>query len=166
MATKLKRFFNKRGVSPLIATVLLISFAVALGSIVLNLSRTLHFWDECSEISMKIREIDEAQACYFGKGKKSLIHLIVRNNGNRDIDGLGIWITGEKGSQLQEFNYPPIEMGKVFNTKYNPAYYDYSSHGRIKNIQIFPKVKKEDALEVCTRSSIKAETIIECASRP
>jgi len=69
MVVKSRNFLNKRGVSPLIATVLLISFAVALGSIVLNLSRTLHFWDECSEVSIKIRELDEAQACYFGKGK-------------------------------------------------------------------------------------------------
>ena len=166
MVVKSRNFLNKRSVSPLIATVLLISFAVALGSIVLNLSRTLHFWDECSEISIKVRELDESQACYFGKGKKSIIHLIIKNNGNKDIDGLGIWITGEKGSQLQEFNYPTIEMGGVFDTKYNPAYYDYISYGRIKNIQIFPKVKKEGALEICTKNSLKLETVLECPSKP
>ena len=67
------RFFNnKRGVSPLIATVLLISFAVALGAVVLNWGRNLDIskpGDKCTGITIKIRTINNAQVCYAGSGQ-------------------------------------------------------------------------------------------------
>ncbi|MDP7623305.1 MAG: hypothetical protein QF436_04300, partial [Candidatus Woesearchaeota archaeon] len=55
---------NKRGVSPLIATVLLISFAVALGSVVLNWGRNIDIskpGDKCAGINIEIRNIDASQ---------------------------------------------------------------------------------------------------------
>src|SRR3989344_9535329 len=97
-----RKVFNKRGVSPLIATVLLISFAVALGSVVLNWGRNLDIakpGDACSGVSIKIRNIADADVCYGGSGSGTYINFVIDNIGSRDIGGLGIWITGEKGTK-------------------------------------------------------------------
>ena len=165
MTTKLERFFNKRGVSPLIATVLLISFAVALGAVVMNWGRNLDIskpGDVCSGISIKIRTIDDAQARYLGSGQDAYIQFIIDNTGNKDIDGLGIWIIGEKGTSLLDFNDLPIKASELLDIKDQSIKYDLSTYGPINNIQFFPKIKVEDSIEICTRNSVKVNKIGIC----
>lgn len=165
MRAKPRGFFNKRGVSPLIATVLLISFAVALGSVVLNWGRNLDIskpGDICSGISIKLRNINDVQVCYAGTGKNGYINFIIDNDGNRFVDGLGIWITGEKGTKLIDFNDFFIKVGDLLDIKDQSVKYDFDTYGAIKNIQFFPKVKKEDSLEICARNSVKADNIGTC----
>ena len=56
----LEFFSSKKGVSPLIATILLIAFAVALGSVVMNWGLNLSLGkssDKCSRVEIKIRNI-------------------------------------------------------------------------------------------------------------
>jgi len=92
-------FFNKKGVSPLIATVLLISFAVALGSVVLQWGKSLPISnprDICSGVAMKIRSVNDAEICYSGSGQDAYINFIIDNNGEIDIEGLQIHMLGEK----------------------------------------------------------------------
>lgn len=47
-------FASKRGMSPLIATVLLMAFAVALGGMIMNWSIDVSINNECSEINVKV----------------------------------------------------------------------------------------------------------------
>ena len=52
-------FLQKKGVSPLIATVLLISFAVALGAVVMNWGRNIDIIkpdDKCAGVEIKVRK--------------------------------------------------------------------------------------------------------------
>jgi len=158
-------FLNKRGVSPLIATVLLISFAVALGSVVLNWGRNLDIskpGDVCGGVSIKMRSINNADVCYSGSGQEGYINFIIDNNGNRDIDGLGIWISGDKGTFLLDFNDFSIKAGGLLDVMDQSVKYDFDAYGNIKNIQFFPKIKTADALEICARNSIKAESLKAC----
>ena len=165
MTTKLKGFFNKRGVSPLIATILLISFAVALGSVVLNLGRNLDIakpGDICAGIIMNIRNIGESQVCYSGQGQNTYINFIIDNDGSANIDGLGIWITGEKGTKLLDFNDFLIEKGELREVKDKSINYDSNAYGTIKQIQFFPKIKDVDSMELCARNSVKVSNIKAC----
>ena len=165
MATKLERFFNKRGVSPLIATVLLISFAVALGAVVMNWGRNLDIskpGDVCSGVSIKLRNIGDVQACYLALGQDAYIHFIIDNTGSKNTDGLGIWITGEKGTSLLDFNDLPIKANELLDIKDQSIKYDFSAYGPINNIQFFPKIKVGDSIEICTRNSIKVNKIGIC----
>ena len=165
MRSKTNKFFNKKGVSPLIATVLLISFAVALGSVVLNWGRNLDIsgpGDNCAGISITIRNINDYQVCYSGSGQDQYINFIIDNNGNKDIRGLGIWITGQKGTKLLDFNELSIKTEELLDVKDKSVKYDSSTYGAIKNIQFFPKVKVNDDLEICARNSIKADNIGAC----
>jgi flagellin-like protein len=153
-------FWKKRGVSPLIATVLLISFAVALGSVVLNWGRNLEIskpGDLCTGVELKIREIGDAQICYFGSGTESHIKFILDNVGKKDIDGIGIWITGEKGTSLLDYNEFLIKKGELLDVKDSIVKYDFKQYGQIRHVQFFPKVKNGNSVEICARSVVKAE---------
>ena len=165
MRAKSRNFLNKRGVSPLIATVLLISFAVALGSVVLNWGRNLDIskpGDKCTGISIEIRNLNTYQVCYAGSGQEGYINFIIDNSGNIDTDGLGIWITGEKGTKLLDLNELSIKQGELLDVKDKSVKYDFNAYGSIKNIQFFPKVNINNELEICTRNSIKADNIGAC----
>ena len=160
-----RKAFNKRGVSPLIATVLLISFAVALGSVVLNWGRNLDIakpGGTCSGVSIKIRSIADAEVCYSGSGSSTYIKFIIDNIGSVDIDGLGIWIIGERGTKLLDFNNMSILKGQLLDVKDKSIVYDSGTYGAIKSIQFFPKVMGADALEICSRNSVKANKIKAC----
>jgi flagellin-like protein len=161
----MRRRFKKRGVSPLIATVLLISFAVALGSVVLNWGRNLDIakpGDLCSEVSIQIRNIGDAEVCYSGNGKNTYINFIIDNPGKTDIRGLGIWITGQKGTKLLDFDNMPVKSGQLLSIKDKSVVYDLDTYGIIKNIQFFPKILGTDSLELCARNSIKVSNIGVC----
>ena len=158
-------FFNKRGVSPLIATVLLVSFTIALGFIVLNWGRNLDIskpGDECLEIAIKIRSIGDLDLCYSGLGQDTYINFIVDNTGNIDIDGLGIWIVGEKGTKLLNLDDVSIKKGGHFNVEDKSITYDFNTYGKIKHVQFIPKVKTKNALDICPSNSVKAEKIGIC----
>lgn len=158
-------FCSKRGVSPLIATVLLISFAVALGSVVLNWGRNLDIakpGDICTGANIKVRSVNNAEACYGGSGKNAYLQFVLDNDGNRDIDGLGIWVTGDKGTKLLDFNELSIKKGELLDIKDTSIKYDAEAYGNIQSIQFFPKIKDEGSMEICARSSIKVSNIQRC----
>ena len=161
----LERFFNKRGVSPLIATVLLISFTVALGSVVLNWGRNLEIsrpGDACSGVIIKTRSIADVEVCYSGSGQNTHINFIIDNVGSVDIDGLSIWIVGEKGTKLQDLDNFPIKKGELLDIKNKLVTYDFNTYGKIKHVQFIPKVKADTSVDICPRNSIKAEKIGTC----
>ncbi len=158
-------FFNKKGVSPIIATVLLISFAVALGSVVLNWGRNLDIskpGDICAGVSIKIRGMDNSQVCYGGAGKNAHLKFILDNNGNADVDGISIWVTGDTGTKLLDFNELAIKKGELLDIRDDSIKYDATTTGNIKNIQFFPKLKTDNSIDICARNSIKISTIQKC----
>lgn len=156
---------NKRSVSPLIATVLLISFAVALGSVVLNWGKNLDIsrpGDSCSGAAIKIRNIGEGEVCYSGSGSGAFINFILDNSGSADIAGLGIWIVGDKGTKLLDLDNLEIKSGELLNVEDDRAKYDFNTYGKINHIQFIPKVKTGTGIDICPKNSVKAEKIGIC----
>jgi len=161
------KIFNKRGVSPLIATVLLISFAVALGSVVLNWGKNLDIskpGDSCSGAAITIRNIGEREVCYSGSGSGAFINFILDNSGSADIAGLGIWIVGDKGTKLLDLDNLEIKSGELLNVEDDRAKYDFNTYGKINYIQFIPKVKTGTGtgIDICPKNSVKAEKIGTC----
>ncbi|MEM3370442.1 MAG: archaellin/type IV pilin N-terminal domain-containing protein [Candidatus Woesearchaeota archaeon] len=101
-----KIFSSRRGVSPLIATVLLIAFAVALGAVVMNWSRS--FTGEQIEntnqvagtssacefnVRMQLVEIGGIERiCYGNESGK----FIIKNIGNTEIEGVQVQVIGSQ----------------------------------------------------------------------
>lgn len=160
----LSMFKPKKGVSPLIATILLIAFAVALGSVIMNWGLNLNLGkptDKCSSVAIKIRNIDNFEACYGGSEKDGYINFILDNVGVVDIDGLTILIIGEKGTRLFELQ-KAIKKGTLFDKKDKEISYDSAMYGNVKQVQFIPKIVLNQETNVCAKNSVEANKIGIC----
>ena len=159
-------FISKKGVSPLIATILLISFAVALGSVVMNWGLNLNLGkaeDKCNNVEIKIRNIDVSEACYGGFGSSGYINFILDNTGTTDISGLAIWIIGEKGTRLFDLDKILIKKNSLYDKKDKEVTYDFGTYGNIRQVQFIPKIKSEQTIDICPKNAVKAEKIGVCS---
>ena len=159
-------FSSKKGVSPLIATILLIAFAVALGSVVMNWGLNLNLGkssDKCRNVEIKIRSIDVAEICFGGFGTNGYINFIIDNTGPIDISGLAIWIIGDKGTRLFDLDNILLKKGSLYDKKDKEVTYDFTIFGNIKQVQFIPKIKAEQTTEICPKNAIKAEKIGVCS---
>ena len=158
---KIKNIFqNKKGVSPLIATVLLIAFAVALGAVVMNWGRgyvedTADSAKEksdkelicSSEVDLAIVEIDGvSQICY--NSTSDLVEFILENKRSRTVEDIAWRMIGTDtklpGSGLLNFSLSSNQA--VFgNFSLN-----YSTFGVPKQVVFTPKVRIGDELVDCT----------------
>ena len=157
---------SKKGVSPLIATILLIAFAVALGSVVMNWGLTLNLGksdDKCRNVEIKLRDIDSAEACYGGFGSNGDINFIIDNTGSADISGLAIWVVGDKETRLFDIDGILVKKGSIYDKKDKEVTYDFTKFGNINQIQFIPKIRPEQSTEICPKNAIKAEKIGICS---
>ena len=157
---------SKKGVSPLIATILLIAFAVALGSVVMNWGLNLSIGksaDICSSVEIKVRNLDGADVCYGGTGASGYINFIIDNSGSTDINGLTIWVIGDKGERLFDLDDILIKKDSLFDKNDKEITYDFTKYGNVKQVQFIPKIKTDQKTEICTKSAIKVEKIGVCS---
>ena len=161
-----KILISKKGVSPLIATILLIAFAVALGSVVMNWGLNLNLGkssDKCRNVEIKIRSVDVAEVCFGGLGANGYINFIIDNTGSQDISGLAIWIIGGKGTRLFDLDNVLIKKNSLYDKKDKEVTYDFTTFGNIKQAQFIPKVRTEQMTDICTKKAIIAEKIGVCS---
>ena len=158
---------GKRGVSPLIATVLLIAFAVALGAVVMNWGsnfvkdQTKRAEDTTNtklgcalRVSLKIAEIDSVpQLCYGGGGSAGYVELRLNNDDeSNSIDGLSVSIGGQSGVYNNDTINTTIPVGL---SGFVNMTYSYTSYGKIKNIIIVPKITIGGVLTTCGGSKLQ-----------
>ncbi len=158
-------FDSKKGVSPLIATILLIAFAVALGSVVINWGLNINLGksvDRCKDVEIKIRNIDSSEVCYGGIGGNGYINFIIDNTGSADLNGLTIWIIGDKDTKLVDLDDIIIKKNTLYDKADKEVSYDFSKFGSIKEVQFIPKVESEKKTEICTNNAVKAQKINAC----
>lgn len=131
----MKIFRNKRGLSPLIATILLIAFAVALGAVIMNLGRSLSM-----DAGFSILEMNGAkQICYFDRGENSVLQMTIQNGDVMEIVDLKVSIVGttneiiNKDGLLTE-SIKKTELQRVIVT------YDSGKMGELKKIIITPNI--------------------------
>lgn len=157
-------FSHKRGVSPLIATILLIAFAVALGSVLINwgLNLDLNAQDPCTDVGLTLRQINDAQACYGGERENGYVNFILNNVGSEDIDGLSVWIIGDRQTKFVELSDLSIPAKSAFEKRDRGLTYDYLTHGNIQQMQFIPKVRSNGETEICTQQAVKAQILKRC----
>jgi len=159
-------FRSKKGVSPLIATVLLIAFAVALGSVVMNWGLNLNIGkgaDSCSSVEIKIRNIEASEVCFGGFGQNGYINFIIDNTGAADITGLAVWIVGDKDTRLFDLDNILVKKGSLYDKTDKQVSYDFSKYGNIKQVQFIPKIESNQAKEICPKNAVKADKIGICS---
>lgn len=91
---------SKKGISPLIATVLLIAFAVALGAVVMNVSASLIEEQtkepaiDCAKLAIDFFKVRERPQVCFADGQ---VTYRLTNTGIYDVTDVRVQIVGERG---------------------------------------------------------------------
>ncbi len=154
---------NKKAVSPLIATILLIAFAVALGAVVMSWGRNTEFLNEepgtekCADVSLKIEEVNGIpQAFYGGTGPNGFIKFTIANTGSYDIEQLIVWVIGEKDTNTIELEKSSIKVGYPLIKEIK---HDFNTYGNVKKLKFIPKIKVEDSIVPCAKNSLEEEKI-------
>ncbi len=154
---------NKKGVSPLIATILLIAFAVALGAVVMSWGRNVEFLNEepsiekCANVNLKVEEVEGVpQAFYGGTDSGGFIKFTVSNIGSYDIDQLIVWVIGEKDTNIVELKQSSIRVGYPLIKEIE---HDFDRYGEVKKLKFIPKIKIGDSVITCAKNSLEEERI-------
>jgi flagellin-like protein len=151
---------NKRGIAPLVATLLLISFAVALGVVIMSFGRAqVELEAQCPiNIGMKLSEISgEEQLCY-DSAKKELIFTI-ENGVNIKVDGLVFNIIGSIQAESYELN--DAKMGKAGNYL-GQISYNVETSGKIRQIKVSPKINLYEEEQICVDKALIIEEVRDC----
>jgi len=169
MSSSVTFFANKKGVSPLIATVLLIAFAVALGAVIMNWGRgfvqdrtadveqTTKIETSCAlDVQLKVSEIGGTpQICFGGSSTDGFLEFTLDNQGRKDIKEIGIVIKGQTGLyQNSSLNGTTIIAGGAL---YRNMTYDYSSYGAIEYVRFVPKLDIAGVTTPCSGSSLQKD---------
>lgn len=151
---------NKRGISPLIATLLLISFAVALGVVIMNFGRAqVELEAQCPiNVGLKISNIGgQDDICYNAATKQ--LKFTIENGVNIKVEGLIANIIGTQ--QAQSFDLSAAKIIKA-GTYIGTINYDSSTSGDIRQIKITPKIVLYDEEQICTDKALIVENVRAC----
>ena len=142
----------KKAISPLVSSILLISFAVVLGMIVMSWGKTtaatVVLPETCEGVSLNIIKIaGEEQICY----KEGSIYATIENNGVIELAGINANIISNGiTSSSADVNIKAAEVVRVSMP--------YPGIGEIKQIRLAPKLKDI----VCAKNIIVTEDIKTC----
>lgn len=98
----------KRGISPLIATIILISITIAAGLSVYALVSGM-IGTMSSNLNIEIQSVDLVQA-----GSNTLVAATIQNSGNTQITSCTLTVTGDSGTAT--LNLGPIIPGQTAST--------------------------------------------------
>ena len=162
---------GKKGVSPLIATVLLIAFAVALGAVVMNWGRgyvedTAEFASktssrevQCStEIDLEIIKIGGKKQVCVDNGTNT-VNFTIQNSGSVEVKGIRIQAIGNTSSIAS------LVMNESFETavpKRKYMNYSYTGNGSVSQVRFTPLIEVDEAKVWCAQNVLKVEDVTIC----
>jgi len=142
---------NKKGIAPLIATFLLLFFAVVLGLVVINWGRAqLEDQAKCSvDVGLKFIQIEgKPQVCY-GNG---FTFFLVENGASADIEELQIRLIDENRRIFAQ-NILGSNIAKSGALQKNITY-DPMQYGAVKQIRLSPTIKLYNKIVDCPDRSL------------
>lgn len=150
----------KKAITTIMASLLLISFAVAVGVVVMNLGKAqVEDTAQCPiEVGLKFSNIGgKEQLCYDAAKKQ--IYFTIENGANIKVEGIIVSVVGTEKAETTELNDAQIIKAGTYLGKIN---FDITVGGQIRQIKITPKVVLYDVEQICTEKSLVSETIGNC----
>ena len=169
-------FRSKKAVSPLIATVLLIAFAVALGAVVMNwgsdyvksqTTQTAQKSDvkiKCSQdVSMSVVEIDGIpKLCYNNATGYERIDFLLNNDGNVALENVKVTVVSNVSTPVTVLINSSFGVADshFLNMSYNKDTYGYP-----KKIMFTPQIKISGIVTAqwCPSNALTVNEIPECS---
>ena len=151
---------NKRGIAPLLATILLIVLAVGLGVVVMNFGRAqIETSAKCPvNIGLKVVDLNQEQQLCFDKYQNQ-IYFIVENGPNIPLTGLRMRVIGTEAIFVRDLDNSAMEKAGSL-LKYVP--FGYQTYGEIKQVKLTPKVRLYDEEIICSEQSVVVENVRDC----
>ena len=158
--------FSKRGVSPLIATVLLIAFSVALGAVVMNWGRgfikdktedvdqTTEIQLSCSiDVLIDFLEIsDTKQVCY--NSTEGAVYFTIDNQGTANVTGLSIQVINSLNDVFTNESIYRLVSGSAKRFRINDT-----NMGTAQYVSVSPMIGSVSTgtTQICTNNKIIVE---------
>jgi len=165
-------FNSKKGLSPLIAAVLLIVVVVGIGAVVTGIVREQVTHDkqtiersstdiQCTtEVRIEVPTyLDDFMICLGA----DYVNVTMENTGALEIDDFQLKVFGDAGfAENSSFNDSVLGIGQVFSN--TMAYFDNSNVGNVIDIVIIPKKKVTGQSNkiFCSEASLKFSNIETC----
>ncbi|MFP4523493.1 MAG: archaellin/type IV pilin N-terminal domain-containing protein [Candidatus Nanoarchaeia archaeon] len=146
---------SKKGMSPLIATVLLIAFAVAIGAMIMNWTSNVSVENDvnyCEDVSLVATE----SACM----SRNKMQLSLKNNGQKEIAGVVVSVDVESGS----FDFTVKDSDMIIRESLQTSL-PFSYAGGSVLITVSPFIHVEDADEdmvVCSDAGFTQTSLPSC----
>ena len=169
---------NRKAVSPLIATVLLIAFAVALGALVMNWGK--RYTEEQMEytstksseelecelnVELALKEVSgEPQIFYKNSTDPSLpgsLTFTIENKGRKDINSIRVIIIGQSGNDINTTDLTDSKIVAGGTIKRSVNYTNTS----IDEIKFIPKLNTTGSTTptLCTRNTLIVDSFTNLA---
>ncbi|MFP4424094.1 MAG: archaellin/type IV pilin N-terminal domain-containing protein [Candidatus Woesearchaeota archaeon] len=158
---------KKKGMSPLLATLLLIAFAISLGILIMSLGDQMressghgeiNMTDVCSGVAFEIVSVDNISSlCYDNEaGEISLIGV----NRGKPIQSMQVWVIGKRLYKTELLD-EPLSSGMTIEKQ---VAYDVSQYGEIEKIKLIPRINDLDMDKpvLCTDYPIEINEINKC----
>ncbi|HIJ11454.1 TPA: hypothetical protein HA278_05345 [Candidatus Woesearchaeota archaeon] len=151
---------DRRAISPLIATLLLLSFATALGVVVMNFgSAQVELEAQCPiDIGLKLATIGGQPEFCYNAAKKD-IAFTIENGVNIKVEGIIVNVIGSQ--EAKTFTVNQAKMDKLGNYL-GHIQYDSSVSGEIRQVKITPKVVMYDEEQICLEKALIVENVRKC----
>jgi len=163
MGVKINIRLGKRGISPLVATFLLLALAVGLGVLVMNWGRaSLEESARCSvDLDMKLIELEQQpQICVGGSGERGYVTFMIENGPIVDITELQFRAIGTKSIYMSDL--PESKMPRSYPLE-KTIPYNYEIFGMPQQIKITPKIELFPGEKIaCPEQAIIVEDIRQC----
>ena len=132
----MKLLRNKRGVSPLIATILLIAFAVALGAVVMNIGRNKIMGMDAGFAVLDLG--GKKQICFYDRAGNSALELTLKNGDVMEIEDLQVSLIGK--NDIVNKDHLLMEPIKKAEVKRVVVTYDAGQVGELRKVVITPNI--------------------------
>jgi flagellin-like protein len=168
---------SKKGISPLVATVLLIAFAITIGALIMGWGQGLIEGSAETAKSTSDREIfctvgtslqvkvvaGEKKLCYRNvSNSQGRIDFMLENNGDKQVSGIRMVIVGETDeNEVYDLDNLTIIGGGV---KKGTQTYNMTVLGNVTQVEFIPKVISDSASvpELCSNRRLQEDGIFEC----
>jgi flagellin-like protein len=152
---------NKKAIAPIVATLLLIAFAVAVGIVVMNFGRAqVEVAATCAvDVGMHFKEENGQRHICYNAAEKQLVFTL-ENGPNIKVTGVVMDVTGATDTITQHLD--DVRMARSGSYSRN-ADYDKTVSGDIRQLKFTPKVTVNKEVLTCTEMALITTRVPDCS---
>ena len=154
---KIKQVKMKKAMSPLVSTVILIGFAIALGGIVMSWGKGGYTVErpivECEQTSLSLISYGENKGICTKDGS---LYFTIQNNGETDLDGIKVSLLSDEGIYSDVVN-TPIRVADIVKLDLY-----YGGMEKIEKVIFVPKFNYLKQERLCPKDGFFIDEVGEC----